>query len=234
MSALRPVVLGLGMAILAGLGTDFLLQRRARTEPRPADADAPRATAPLPATPPAMPATEAATPRPVGAPRQDPAPAVQLAVGQRAVTLQLRDGVTDELLRPGVFVDVLATLDFQAPGGGRQTTTRVIAERVSVLAVHDRNGDRANRRSSVSLAVAAEAANAIELAAAKGTIGFALRAPEDAIVGRPAAASLLGLAGELPIIDKAPAAVSPPVATPKWEVQVIRGSASVRESVDAK
>lgn len=228
MSSLRPVILGLGMAVLAAFGTDYLLQRRARAEARAA-ASAQPAQAPAPAAPTAAPAVAARAP---DAARVEPHAPLQLAMGQRAISLQLPEGMADQMLRPGSVVDVLATLDFQANGGSRQTTTRVIAERVTVLAVQGREADRTNRRGSVSLAVAPDAASAIELAAAKGTIGFALRDPRDEAVGGTSAASLHGLAGEkTPETSSAAASGS---STPKWEIQVIRGSQAARESFDSK
>ena len=226
MSSLRPVILGLGMAVLAAFGTDYLLQRRARAEAKQGNAAAQAQAAPAAAAD-ASKAVRDAEPVPKDSPATP-----QLAVGQRAISLQLPEGIAENLIRPGSLVDVLATLDFQANGGSRHTTTRVIAERVTVLAVQGREADRTSRRGNVSLAVSADAANAIELASAKGTIGFALRDPRDETVGGTSAASLHGLAGEKPAEQPTPEAAGQ--SSPKWEIQVIRGSQSARESIDSK
>jgi Flp pilus assembly protein CpaB len=234
MSALRPVILGLGVAAIAAFGTDYLLQRRARANGAGTTPSA-RPAAAAAANPQAASTPKAGAP----APAIEPATArggAQLAVGQRAVSVPLRDGAVDDLLQPGAHVDVLATLDVQE-AGARRSVTRVIAERVVVLAVQGRDGERAGRRASVSLAVAPDAANAIELAAAKGTIGFAVRAPQDEANGKAAAATLVGLAGEAAATAATPTAAPTPAAaeaSPKWEIQVIRGGIAVRESVDSK
>lgn len=236
MRSLRPLLLALGVAVLAAFGTDYLLQRRARANARDGAAAVATPPAPQPTASAAAPAaTPAAAPPTAASPPRVVPP---LAVGQRAVSVALRDGAADDLLQPGVRVDVLATLDVQEANGVRRSVTRVIAERVVVLAVQGRDGERAGRRTSVSLAVAPDAANAIELAAAKGTIGFAVRAPQDDAEAGAAAATLQGLAGAATPDAPAPAAATPAPAAnapaPLWEIQVIRGSAAARESVDAK
>ena len=234
MTAIRPMLFGLAMAAIAAFGTDFLLNKRAQASRR---SDAPTAIpAPLP-TPPrtvAEPDTAAvATPPAESTP---PRPALDLKAGERAMSLPLKEGALDSLLRAGSLIDVLGTIDFQGQDGRRSTATTVVAERARVLAVHDPATSRTTRRPSITVAVGYQAAGAIELAATKGSIAVVMRAEGEPTAPRATQVHLHDLITDPAAKPDAaaPAAAEPaaepaPARNPEWRVRVIRGALTTQE-----
>lgn len=174
--------------------------------------------------------------------------AAQLPAGSRALTVMLRDPIAASSLFPGATVDVLVTVDKSGPGNTKESVTRTVIERAKVLALSDDSAQRSTgstenisgsdrkatppKKAAVTLAVTAEEAAELELAASRGTIGLALRASSDSGSGSSTARSQSSIAAE----SGKPAAAAPaPSATRgmaptsgTWEITVIRGDATVK------
>ncbi len=184
-----------------------------------------------------------------------PALVGQIPAGSRAITVMLREAGPGVVLFPGAMVDVLATIEVPARGGGaRETVTRPIVEGVRVLAVNQdavaKEADAPERRSlprrmTVTLLTSPAQASQIELASTKGTIGLVLRPEGDASPSGSAPATtetLVGVEGGRPetpaaapaTTTKPSTATAPPAnpATPSpaavWEVIVVKGDDTVR------
>lgn len=238
MSAIRPLVFGLAMAAVAAFGTDYILQKRAQADLQPQ----PPETSPTPPETPAPAMVGAAqgagaTPAAPPAVSEPPQPRLDLKVGERAMSLPLKEGALDSFLRPGSLIDVLATIDFQGEGGKRQTATTVVAEGARVLAVHDQVKSRSTRRPSITVAVGYRAAGAIELAATKGSIAVVARSQREPTGTRASQVSLQDL-----VIDPTrKTSVEAPVeagqaatSRPEWSVRVIRGTLTTEEGPGKK
>lgn len=100
----------------------------------------------------------------------------QIPLGKRAITIGINEviGVAG-FVKPGDYVDVLATLE--APNGGYVTTT--ILQHVLVLAVaqqtEDREGGEAKLTTTLTLAVTLDEAEKLTLAEEQGVLRIVLR-----------------------------------------------------------
>jgi Flp pilus assembly protein CpaB len=168
----------------------------------------------------------------------------------------LRDPIAASSLFPGATVDVLVTVDKSGPGNTKESVTRTVIERAKVLALSDDSAQRSPgsaensrgsdrkatppKKAAVTLAVTAEAAAELELAASRGTIGLALRAASDTASGASEARNQNTAAPSDGARTSSPTA--PPVAASAmtssarqgaaqrtmWAVTVIRGDATVK------
>jgi pilus assembly protein CpaB len=141
-----------------------------------------------------------------------------IAEGKRAITVRVNDviGVAGFAL-PGNFVDILVST--QAAGGGTQqedqAISKIVLERILVLAVAQevsRDDTKPRVVNAVTLEVAPEQAEKLDLARSVGTLSLVLRNQVDPQPGTTAGAtktSLLGLATATPAV-----AVAAPVARP--------------------
>ena len=174
--------------------------------------------------------------------------AAQLPAGSRALTVMLRDPIAASSLFPGATVDVLVTVDKSGPGNSKESVTRTVIERAKVLALSDDSAQRSSgsaesapgadrkatapKKAAVTLAVTAEEAAELELAASRGTIGLALRASSDSGSGASAARSQSTLAADASksttATTTAPATRSMSPRSGTWEITVIRGDATVK------
>jgi len=174
--------------------------------------------------------------------------AAQLPAGHRAITVMLRDPIAASSLFPGATVDVLVTVDKSGPGNSKESVTRTVIERAKVLALSDDSAQRSSgsaesapgadrkatapKKAAVTLAVTAEEAAELELAASRGTIGLALRASSDSGSGASAARSQSTLAADASksttATTTAPATRSMSPRSGTWEITVIRGDATVK------
>jgi len=142
-----------------------------------------------------------------------------IAEGKRAITVRVNDviGVAGFAL-PGNFVDILVST--QAAGGAQhddQAISKIVLERILVLAVAQevsRDDTKPRVVNAVTLEVAPEQAEKLDLARSVGTLSLVLRNQVDPLPGTTAGAtktSLLGLAAPAPVVAEAaprPATVS--------------------------
>jgi pilus assembly protein CpaB len=196
--------------------------------------------------------------------------AAVLPDGMRAMSVTLNESAALEgLLYPGSLVDVLASFqaansgDSEQAGRAREMLSTVLLEAVQVLAVQDRTvvssqedegADRpassSARRRVVTLKVDSKQAEALQLAAAHGSISLAMRNPQDGteIETRGTLFSDLsrfyadrlghwnqvhpnelmddvqaGALGDVPAMNGAEAAPAPPPPPPSRRITVIRG-----------
>ncbi len=236
MTAIRPILLGLTMAAVAAFGTDYILQKRAARDvpSNPVAKPSPGATTPSGAS---TVADLAAPYVPPAAGRPDPT--LDLKVGERAMSLPVKEGALDTFLRPGSLIDVLATIDYQTMDadtgrGTRQTSTIVVAQGARVIAVHERDATRSSRRPSITIAVGSKAAGSIELAATKGAITFVARSKNEPTAEDSNQVSLTDLVKD-PGRERAASAAAEAeleaARSPEWSVRVIRGALSTDEGV---
>lgn len=109
--------------------------------------------------------------------------AAKLAPGMRAMTIRVNEviGVAGFIMA-GSRVDVLVTLDPDEKAGGGGTISKVVLQNVEVLAVGqnpDPKDTKATKASVVTLAVTPAQAEALSLAATKGSIFLTLRNTRD-------------------------------------------------------
>jgi len=234
MTAIRPLIFGLAMAAAAAFGTDFILQKRAQKN-RSSGPTETAATSPT--IPPVDPLGDseyvAATPP---AASEAPQAGLDLNVGERAMSLPLKEGALDSFLSPGSLIDVLATIDFQGQDGKRRTATTVVAEGARVLAVHDPEKSRTTRRPSITVAVGYKAAGAIELAATKGSIAVVARSKREPSGAPASQVYLLDLVTDPTAKTEAEAqqAAEKAAGGPEWSVRVIRGALTTEEGYGSK
>ena len=239
MTAIRPIVFGLAMAAAAAFGTDFILQKRSQTTRRAGPTAPPTATSPTTPSLGSVVDSEyvAATPP---AASELPQAGLDLKVGERAMSLPLKEGALDSFLSPGSLIDVLATIDFQGQDGKRRTATTVVAEGARVLAVHDPEKSRSTRRPSITVAVSYQAAGAIELASTKGSIAVVARSKREPAGERASQVYLLDLVTDPAAAAAAAAAEAQAeaeaveAAGPQWSVRVIRGAITTEEGFGTK
>lgn len=91
-----------------------------------------------------------------------------------------KGGDVSALIRPGDYVNVLATL---SPSGTRDTASVVLLQRILVLAVgastSPSNGKQSKRKTSVTLSLKLEEAQLLSLAQKHGDLSVVLRNPND-------------------------------------------------------
>jgi len=138
--------------------------------------------------------------------------------GKRAVTVLARgafDGRDHALIQPGDYVDVLVTLD---EGDGRRSDrrgSRVLLQRVLVLAVGGQTVGGVESRpqtasNPLTLSLEIQQAQRLSLAIERGSISVVLRNPEDSLIfENPPRVSAAMLGGDLPV--EAPPQSSHPV-----------------------
>ena len=110
--------------------------------------------------------------------------------GSRAVTVQASQGGSHGLIRPGDYVDVIATLYPEQRGNG-DVSSVVLLQRVLVLAVgsetdpqafSDKSGkdaSRSDRQSALTLSLKLPEVQLLALARERGALSVALRNPDD-------------------------------------------------------
>jgi len=144
-----------------------------------------------------------------------------IAEGKRAITVRVNDviGVAGFAL-PGNFVDILVST--QAAGGTQQddqAISKIVLERILVLAVAQevsRDDTKPRVVNAVTLEVAPEQAEKLDLARSVGTLSLVLRNQVDPQPGTTAGAtktSLLGLAPAAPVVAVAAPVPRPAVAS---------------------
>lgn len=97
--------------------------------------------------------------------------------GMRAMSINISDGsAVSGFLNPGNYVDVLVTIDGD---DSREAETQTLLQAVTVLAVNNRLGNRAESleraRPSVTLAITPDLAEKLTHAVAQGTVTLTLR-----------------------------------------------------------
>ena len=97
--------------------------------------------------------------------------------GMRALSINISDGsAVSGFLNPGNYVDVLVTIEGDE---GREAETRTLLQAVTVLAVDNRLGNRAEQleraRPSVTVAITPDLAEKLTHAVAQGTVTLTLR-----------------------------------------------------------
>ncbi|HTV25980.1 MAG TPA: Flp pilus assembly protein CpaB [Polyangiaceae bacterium] len=135
--------------------------------------------------------------------------------GKRAVTVLARgnfDGRDHALVHPGDYVDVLVTLDDGESRRGDRRGSRVLLQRVLVLAVGEQTvaGVDPNAHSGskpLTLSLDIQQAQKLSLAIDRGVISVVLRNPEDALIlENPPRVSAWMLSGDAPVEVPAPSA----------------------------
>jgi pilus assembly protein CpaB len=166
-----------------------------------------------------------------------------IAEGKRAITVRVNDviGVAGFAL-PGNFVDILVST--QAAGGSQQddqAISKIVLERILVLAVAQevsRDDTKPRVVNAVTLEVAPEQAEKLDLARSVGTLSLVLRNQVDPQPGTTAGAtkiSLLGLPAPKPVVAAATVAPRPVVVgvprreAPRHCIGIIDGLHSRRE-----
>ncbi|GGY93158.1 Flp pilus assembly protein CpaB [Pseudoduganella plicata] len=166
-----------------------------------------------------------------------------IAEGKRAITVRVNDviGVAGFAL-PGNFVDILVST--QASGGTQQddqAISKIVLERILVLAVAQevsRDDTKPRVVNAVTLEVAPEQAEKLDLARSVGTLSLVLRNQVDPQPGTTTGAtktSLLGLATATPVVAAAAPAPRPAVVSmprrgaPRHCIGTIDGLHSRRE-----
>lgn len=166
-----------------------------------------------------------------------------IAEGKRAITVRVNDviGVAGFAL-PGNFVDILVST--QATAGAQhddQAISKIVLERILVLAVAQevsRDDTKPRVVNAVTLEVAPEQAEKLDLARSVGTLSLVLRNQVDPQPGTTAGAtktSLLGLAPAAPVVAMAAPVPRPAVASaprreaPRHCIGTIDGLHSRRE-----
>jgi len=166
-----------------------------------------------------------------------------IAEGKRAITVRVNDviGVAGFAL-PGNFVDILVST--QAAGGTQQddqAISKIVLERILVLAVAQevsRDDTKPRVVNAVTLEVAPEQAEKLDLARSVGTLSLVLRNQVDPQPGTTAGAtktSLLGLPPARPVVAVAAPVPRPAVASvprreaPRHCIGTIDGLHSRRE-----
>jgi len=109
-----------------------------------------------------------------------------IAEGKRAITVRVNDvvGVAGFAL-PGNFVDILVNVQ-ASPGGGEHAISRIVLERILVLAVAQEVGRDETRPkvvNAVTLEVTPAQAESIDLARSVGTLSLVLRNQIDPLPG---------------------------------------------------
>lgn len=167
--------------------------------------------------------------------------------GRRAITVKVNEvmGVAGFAL-PGNLVDVMVntTLDDQRRAGQGATVSKIVLERILVLAVAQeasRDETKPKVVNAVTLEVTPEQAERLDLARSVGTLSLVLRNQVDQEPTQTAGVLKPDLFGAVPAPAAAPSpavprpvkvsrTVSPSPAAPREQVEVIRGVA--RSTVD--
>jgi pilus assembly protein CpaB len=134
--------------------------------------------------------------------------------GDRAITVRVNDvvGVAGFAL-PGNYVDVI--VNTQEPGSGQQSISKIVLEKILVLAVAQqvsRDDTQPKVVNAVTLQVSPDQAEKLDLARSVGTLSLVLRNQVDEDKLKTAGATKLTLLGAAP----APA----PIAAPKKPTRV--------------
>lgn len=163
-----------------------------------------------------------------------------IAEGKRAITVRVNDvvGVAGFAL-PGNFVDILVNMQATA-SGGEQAVSRIVLERILVLAVAQEVGRDETRPkvvNAVTLEVTPAQAESIDLARSVGTLSLVLRNQIDPLPGVTTGATrntLLRI--EAPALQSEPVRPAPapaPVLSagqrPRHCISVIAGTARAEE-----
>ncbi|MCE3264184.1 MAG: cpaB [Pseudoduganella sp.] len=165
-----------------------------------------------------------------------------IAEGKRAITVRVNDvvGVAGFAL-PGNFVDILVHAQAAGTGGQEQALSKIVLERILVLAVAQevaRDDTKPRVVNAVTLEVTPEQAEKLDLARGVGTLSLALRNQVDP---RPAATpgatrhSVLGGAAAAATTAPPPQPAAPTLAQrvaatpPRHCIGVIDGNRSSRE-----
>ncbi|PHV08958.1 Flp pilus assembly protein CpaB [Janthinobacterium sp. BJB412] len=167
-----------------------------------------------------------------------------ISEGRRAITVRVNDvvGVAGFAL-PGNFVDIIVHMHGEAAGGGReQAISKIVLERILVLAVAQevsRDDTKPRVVNAVTLEVTPEQAEKLDLARSVGTLSLALRNqidPRPGVTGGATRGSLLGLRAEAPAEAPVAAPAPPPprlvhaaAAPARHCIAVIDGMRSARE-----
>ncbi len=145
--------------------------------------------------------------------------AAVIAPGMRAVTIPVNEvaGVAGFVF-PGNYVDVL----LNAKDDSGQSTSRIVLERVLVLAADQERSIKDESRGrvvkAVTLQVTPSEAERIDLARSVGHLSLALRSQEDGLAGAAGATGVGAKQGEFTGTTKAPK------AAPVSGIEVIRGT----------
>jgi len=188
----------------------------------------------------------------------------KLEDGMRMVSVSLSHSqVTGSLLYPGCIVDVLATFQLRsgASDGKGEAVTTTLLEGVEVLAIEgqledvkDKEKDstpaaRSTRTVTVTLKLDTKQAEALQVAAERGTISVTMRNPLDKMAVDPNPTVInsgkLTRRGDYidPIVHAKGGKVSQPVGgsgsagepeSSAWEVKVIRGRKVTDEEIQTK
>ncbi|MFA9218171.1 MAG: Flp pilus assembly protein CpaB [Sphingomonadaceae bacterium] len=137
--------------------------------------------------------------------------------GKRAITVRVNDvvGVAGFAL-PGNFVDIIVYT--QADGSGGQAISKIVLERILVLAVAQevaRDETKPRVVNAVTLEVTPQQAEKLDLARSVGSLSLALRNqidPQPGVTVGATKASLLGTEAVAPVPAASTAATSPAVA----------------------